>query len=232
MHRPVRVHHLAGAAAAEHVRSGVDRVGQDPGCAGVGEPAPADLSGPGAAVGAAGKAPPGERAGHAVGRPGCCKRGEHVGDRRGDLGVRVDDHVAFVVVDVADRQRHPQVAAAGGGPFRLAQPAGQQVDLSFRHLALEAQKEAVVDVGQVVDTVGVDDQGVGQAGQLQQPGQVGVGTSQPGDLQPEHCPDLAQAHPRDQVLEPVPVGDAAPGQPQVGVDDLDVATCISVDCRM
>jgi len=90
------------------------------------------------------------------------------------------------------------------------QPAGQQVQLSFRHLAFKTQKEPVVDVGQVIDAIGVDDQGVGEAGQLQQPGQIGVGAGQAGDLQPEHRADLAHADPADQLLEPVATGGAAP----------------------
>jgi hypothetical protein len=79
------------------------------------------------------------------------------------------------------------------------------VELSLGHLALEAQQEPVVDVAHVIDAIVVDDQGGCQAGQLQQPGQVGVGAGKPGDLQAEHRPHLAQAHPGDQVLEPVPV---------------------------
>ena len=131
--------------------------------------------------------------------------------------------LSVVVVDQPDGQRDAQLAAAGGGPLGLVHPAGQPVELCLAHLALEAQQEPVVDVGQVIDAVVVDDQGVGQAGQLQQAGQVRVGAGKPGDLQPEHRPDLAQAHPGDQVLEPVPVAGAAPGQAQVGVDHLDVA---------
>ena len=97
------------------------------------------------------------------------------------------------------------------------------MELCLAHLALESQQEPVVDVGQVIDAVVVDDQGVSEAGQLQQAGQVRVGAGKPGDLQPEHRPDLAQAHPGDQLLEPFPVAGAAPGQAQVGVDHLDVA---------
>ena len=99
-----------------------------------------------------------------------------------------------------------------------------QCSSASRHLALEAQKQPVVDVGQVIDAVAVDDQGGRQAGQLQQAGQVRVGAGKAGDLQPEYRPDLAQAHPGDQLLEPVPVGGAAPGQAQVGIDHLDAGS--------
>ena len=221
MHRPVRVDDLAGAAPAIHVRPGVGRVAQDPGGAGVGEPAPPQLPGPCPAVGAAREPPPGERPGHPVGRPGGGERGEHVADRGGDLLIRIDGHAAVIVVDQADRQRDAQLAAPGGGLLGLVHPAGQPVELCFRHLALESQQQPVVDVGQVIDAVVVDDQGGCQAGQFQQAGQVRVGAGKPGDFQAEHRPDLAQADPGDQVLEPVAVRCRAPGQAQVGIDHLD-----------
>jgi len=163
----------------------------------VGQPAPAQLPGPHPAVGTAREPPPGERPGHPVSRPGGGERGEHVTDRGGDLLIRIDDHHAVIVIDQPDRQRDAQLAAARGGPLGLVHPAGQPVQLSLAHLALEAQQQPVVDIGQVVNTVVVDDQGRGQAGQLQQPGEVGVGPGQAGDLQAEHRPDLAQAHPGD-----------------------------------
>jgi hypothetical protein len=222
-HQPVRVDDLAGAAPPEHIRPGVCRVPQDPGSTGMGEPAPPQLPGPHPAIGAARETPAGERPGHPVSRPGGGERGEHVADHGGDLLVRVDDHGVLVVVDEPDRQRDAQLAAAGGSPLGLVHPAGQPVQLCFAHLALKPEKEPVVDVGQLIDAVAVDDQGGCQAGQLQQAGQVGVGAGKPGDLQPEHRPDLAQAHPGDQLLEPFPVAGAAAGQAQVGVDDLDVA---------
>ena len=187
----------------------------------MGEPAPAQLPGPRPAVGAQREPPPGERRDHPVGRPGRGERGEHVGDRGRDLLVRVDHGGAVVVVDVADRQRGAQLAAGGGGAFRALQPAGQQVQLGLAHRALQPQQQPVVEVGQVVDAVAVDDQGVGQPGQLQQPGQVRRGAGQPGDLQPEDRADLAQAHPRDQPAEPVAALGRAARHAQVGVDHLD-----------
>ena len=131
VHRAVRVHDLAGAAPSEHVCPGIDRIAQDPGRAGMGESAPAQLPGPRPAVGAARESASGERAGHAVGGAGLGERGEHIADRGGDLGVGVDDDLAVVVVDEPDRQRHPQLAAGRGGPFGLLQPAGQPVQLGL-----------------------------------------------------------------------------------------------------
>ena len=119
------------AVPAEHVRPGVCRVGKDRTRPGVGEPVEADLPGPGPAVGAAREPAPAERRDHPVGRPGGGERGEHVGDRGGDLLVRVEHTDPVVVVEVADRQRGAQLTAFGGGPFRALQPPGQQMELCF-----------------------------------------------------------------------------------------------------
>ena len=42
---------------------------------------------------------------------------------------------------------------------------------------------------------------------------------------------LAQAHPGDQVLEPVPVRCSAPGQAQVGIDHLDGRSLFNLLCE-
>jgi hypothetical protein len=85
----------------------------------------------------------------------------------------------------------------------------------------QAEQQPVVEIGQVVDAVAVDQQSVGQAGQFQQPGQVGRGTGQPGDLQPEDRADLAETDLRYQSAESVAALDGAARDTQIGVDDLD-----------
>ncbi len=61
---------------------------------------PAQLPGPGSAVGAQREAPVGERGDHTVGRAARGEGGEQVTDRGLDLGVGVDDDLAGVVVDI------------------------------------------------------------------------------------------------------------------------------------
>jgi len=219
--RPVRADGAAGAEPAEHVGAGIDRVGQDAQHPRVGQPAELQPPGPRTAVGAAGKPSLGEAGHHLVCRTGRGERGEYVRDRRRDLLVRIPDHLPFVVVDVADRQWGAQFPAFGRSAFGALQPAGQQVQLGLAHRSLQAEQQPVVELGQVVDTVGVDDQRVGQPGVLQQPGQIGRGAGQPGHLQPEDRADLAQTDPRYQPLEPVPARHRPARHAQVRVDHLD-----------
>jgi hypothetical protein len=199
----VGVDPAAGGVPAEHVGAGVAGVVQDADHPGVVELAPAQLPGPGAAVGAQREPASGERRDHPVGGSGRGERGEHVGHRGRDLLIGVDDGGAVLVVQVADRKRAAELTAGGGGAFRALQPAGEQVQLGLAHGAFQSEQQPVVEVGQVIDAVTVDQQRVGEAGQFQQPGQIGRGTGQPGDLQPEDGADLAQADPRHQSTEPV-----------------------------
>ena len=201
-----------------HVGPGVARVAQHAEHAGVGERAPAQLSGPGAAVGAQREAAAGERGDHAVGRAAGCERGEQVTNRGLDLGVGVDHDLAGVVVQVADRQRGAQLAAGGGGLLAGLQPLRHDVQFHLAEGGLHPQQHPVVDIAGVVDAVGVDQQRLGDRRELHQPGHLGVGSGQPGDLHPEDRADLARAHPAHQLGEPGP-GHAPPARDtQVGVD--------------
>ena len=201
-----------------HVRPGVARVLEHAEHPGVGQPAPTQLPGPHPAVGAQREPAPGERGDHPVGRPARGERGEQVPDRGLHLGVRVDDHRAGLVVHVADRQRGAQLAARGRGAFGRLQALGHHVQLHLAHRGLQPEQHPVVDIGGIVDAVGVDQQRFGDRGELHQPRHLRVGAGQPGDLQPEDRPDLAGAHPRHQLGEPGP-GHAPPARhPQVGVD--------------
>ncbi len=218
MDAAVRVDGAAGGIAAEHVRAGVARVVQDAQHPGVVQPAPAQLPCPGPAVGAQRESAFGERGDHAVGgsRRGEC--GEHVGHCGRDLLVRVDHGAPVLLVQVADRQRGAQLAAAGRGSLRALQTSCEKVQLRLAHRAFQAEQQPVVEIGQVVDAVAVDQQSVGQAGQFQQPGQVRRGTSQPGDLQPEDRADFAETDLRHQSAESVAALGGAARDTQIGVD--------------
>ena len=94
------------------------------------------------------------------------------------------------------------------------------MEFRFAHGALEAEKQPVVEVTGTVDAVLVEDQGVGQGAQFQQPMPVGAVARQPGDFEAEHDAGAPHAHLGDETLEPFPVGRGA-GLAEIGVDDHD-----------
>src|SRR6266542_2769174 len=155
-HRAVRVDGAPGGVPAVHVGSRVARVLQHAQDAGVGELAPAQLPGPRAAVGAQREPAVLERRDDPVGRSARGERGEHVPDGGLDLGIGVDHDIAGVVVHQPDRQRGAQLAALGRGALVGVEPLGHHVQFHFSHGALEAQQDAVVHIGRVVDAVRVD----------------------------------------------------------------------------
>ena len=101
-------------------------------------------------------------------------------DRLPDLGVGVEHDAVLGVVDESDGEGDPQLAAARPALDAAAQPGAEQMEFGLAHGALEAEEEPVVEVGGVVDAVLVEDQGVGEGAQLEQPVPVGVVAGEDG----------------------------------------------------
>ena len=172
--------------------------------------APPQLARPRAAPRTLREPPTRERTEHPIRRAGLKERREHVSDRGLHLLIGVNDRRAVLVIDIADREPEPQLAALRSGALGALQPAGHHVQLGLRHLRLEPQQQPIVEVLQVIDPVSVQHQGVGQRAELKQPQEVRVVARQPRDLQPEDRADLPETHPRDQLLVALPrVGIAA-----------------------
>jgi len=96
------------------------------------------------------------------------------------------------------------------------------VQLGLAHRALEAEQQPIVEVRGVVDPILVEDEGIGQGTDLEQPVPVGRVASQPRDLQPEHDPGAPQADIGDEPLKSFAVDGGGTGLPKVGINDDDV----------
>ena len=212
-----RVHAFFGAGAAEHKRPGVGGVGQQVVHRRVGRRCPGDP--PGAV------APPRQQHPvfaqpdqHLPRRAEFVEAAKHRDDRLAHRLIGGDHHPVVLVVVQADRKSLPQFAFG----CLVFQPGGEtgfdQMQLGLRHGALEPQHESVVEIGRVIDAVGVGDQGVGDRAQIQQLIPVGVVAGQPRHLDAQHDPDLAQPDVGDQLLEPDPPLGLRPGAAQVSVD--------------
>ncbi len=79
-------------------------------------------------------------------------------------------------------------------------------EFGLRHRSFEAEQEAVVEVGGVIEPVLVTEEGASQCAVLQQAVPVGVVASQTGDLQAEHDPGPTQADLGHEMLEALLVG--------------------------
>src|SRR6266700_2269601 len=116
-------------------------------------------------------------------RAGILEEREDEPDRLLDRLVRVQDHATGRIVDEPGRRLDAQGALAGFLELAAQQAGPQPVQLSLGQGALEAEQEAIIVLAGVVDAVLVDDQGLGQGTQLQQPLTVAGGARQARRLQ-------------------------------------------------
>ena len=218
------VHHLAGgveaflgAGAAEHERPGIGRVGQEVVHRRIGRRRPLHPSGAGRP---ARQQQPvaAQRQQHLPASAQFGEAAEHRRDRLHHRLVGSDHHRAVLVVVEPDRQRLPQLPSRGLVPQPGGQPGADQVQLGLAHRALQAEHQPVVEIGRVVDAVGVGDQRVGQRAQIQQLIPVGVVAGQPADLDAEDDPDLPRPTSATRSLNPCRAVASAPGPAQVVVD--------------
>jgi hypothetical protein len=113
--------------------------------------------------------------------------------------------------------------AAGGLIANAAVEAGaEDVQLRLTHGALEAEDQAVVEQGRVVDAVGIGDLGIGHAAQIEEPVPVSVIAGQARDLEAQDDADLGQGDIGRQPGEAGALGDPRTREAQVVVDDGDL----------
>ena len=122
------------------------------------------------------------------------------------------------VVRIADRHRHGVLPAP-----RLVEPSalhagGDLVALDLREGALQAEEQAIVELGRVVQAVLIADQHRKRRGQLQELIPIQAVASEPRDLQPEHDPHLAQRQQGDQPLVAWPVAALSTREAEIVVD--------------
>ena len=119
--------------------------------------------------------------------------------------VGIQHDVPRRVIHQSDWEPHPQLPTAGLGELTAAQPGADEVQLSFAHRAFEAEQQAVVELGGVIEAVLVADQRAAQPADLQQAVPVGVVAREPRDLETEHDPGAADTNLGDESLKPLTV---------------------------
>ena len=218
----LRVEALLGPPAAEHECAGIGRIGEKVVDRRITRRRPGDPAGP--------ARPTREQQVVAVQRqhdlpsgPELVKAPEHRGDGLSDRLVRIEHDAVVLVIDKPDRNALAEFALG-----RLVAQAGSQavadeVQLGFRHRALQAEHEAIVEVRRVIDAVPVRDQGVGECTEIEELIPVRVVAGETGNLDAEDDADLSETDLRDEVLEALPCTRLRAGTPEVLVDYDDLA---------
>src|SRR6266699_1930235 len=161
--------------------------------------------------------------------------GTHYGESRGRLLKKRKDQTnsflhgliwiqhnpAHRIVDQPDRQAKPQLPLLGFGHFSTLQAALQPMKLSLRHAALESEQKPVVMRSRIIDPFVINDQGIGQRTNFQQPIPIAAGSCQARHLQAEHGPNMSQTNLGHQPLKAIATNGGRAGLPLVLVHHLD-----------
>ena len=112
-------------------------------------------------------------------------------------------------------------------------------------MPFEPQHQTIVECAWVIDAIGIADQGIGHATEIEQAIPVGVVAGQAGDLEAEHDADPAHGHFGGHAGEAIAVAGAGAREAEIVVDHGDLlawpnpssracstrAYCRSVDSR-
>ena len=96
------------------------------------------------------------------------------------------------------------------------------MQLGLAHRALEAEQEAVVELGRIVDAVFIEDEGCGQGAQLDEAMPIGRVAGEPRDFQAHDDAGLAECHFADEFLEAVARRRARSGLAEIAIDDMNL----------
>ena len=138
-----------------------------------------------------------------------------------DLLIGIEDDLAGGVVGQPGGQPEAELTGPGLLQFAPQQPRSEPVQLGFAHRALDPQEESVVVLSRIINAVLVDDEGIGQATDLDETIPVAAGPRQPRGFQAQDGAGAAESNLGHQVLEAVAAEGGGPGVPLILVDDLD-----------
>jgi hypothetical protein len=150
------------------------------------------------------------------------ERLEEVVDGFPDLRVGVEYDVAGLVIDQARGQRTPILAAPHLVEDAAAQSGFEDVQLGLTHRAFETEQEPIVEARRIVDTILIEDQGIGERADLQQAMPVRVVPGQTRHLQAHHDARVPHAHVRNQTLKALAPGRRRARLALILIDDGDL----------
>jgi|SRR5215831_10862722 len=144
-------------------------------------------------------------------------------DHTADGFVRMETNLAVLVTPhEADREPAAQLATRGLVANAAEQACAQHMQLRLTHRALEAKQQSIVEHGRVIDAVGVGDQRVSEAAEVEQAIPIGVVAREARDFKAEHDSDMSKCYLRGEPRETIALDDAGAGHAEVFIDDDDL----------
>src|ERR1700720_4405013 len=132
------------------------------------------------------------------------------------------DLAILLAPDETNRQAAPQFAAGGFVANPAVKTRSYDMQLSLAHGALETEQQSIVEHRGMIDAVGIADEGVGEAVEIEQAIRVGIVAGEAGGFEAEHDPDMAKGNFGGEPGEAIALDDARTGKPEVFVDNDDL----------
>ena len=122
-------------------------------------------------------------------------------DRGQDGFIGMEAHFALLLApDKAHWKAAAQFAASGLVAISAQEPRPQHMQLGLAHGALELKQQPVVEQRRMIDAVGIADEGIGEAAQVEQAIPIGIVAGEPRDFEAEHKTNVTE---RDLCGEPL-----------------------------
>src|SRR5262249_50504823 len=148
--------------------------------------------------------------------------GKDLADGGADGFIRVETNLAVLLApDKADGQAAPEFPARRLIPNAAIEARAQNVQLCFAHCALQPQQQSVIEHRRVIEAVAITNQGVSEAGKIDEAIPFGIVAGQARDFQTEHEANTGKGDLRGQPSKAGASHGSATGQAQIFINDDD-----------
>ncbi len=120
--------------------------------------------------------------------------------------------------DEADGKAATQLAAGRLVANSAVEAGAQDMQLGFAHGALEAEQQAIIEHRRMIDAIGIADERVGEAAEVEQAIPIGIVAREAGHFETEHDADVSERDFGGETGEAAAFDDASAGQAEVFVD--------------
>lgn len=150
------------------------------------------------------------------------KLSKHQGDRLLNAAIWIFLEMRRVGLEIPDRRRHEELAAARLRTPRFHRALPQEVQLVFVQAALQPEQQTIVAVPRAVHRVEIDQHGVHDAADFDELLPLATIPGEARHLAGRHRTDLAQTHVRHHASKPRACDESGGRPAQVVIHDLNV----------
>lgn len=136
------------------------------------------------------------------------------------LGVGIEADCTVSSIDQSDRWPHLQLAAPGLVELTTTHARFENMQFGLAHGAFEAEQEAIIEAGRIIDTVFVENERRSQRAQFDETMPVRGVARQSRDLQAHDDAGFAKRHLAHELLKAVACGAAGTRLAEIAIDHM------------